>query len=66
MNGPENGTNQPPEEPTEEQARLALLVEDDYPKLSLWVEEQLEDLEYRWRHYSTPRSLRIRRGEFRR
>lgn len=66
MNGPDNGANKIPEEPAEEQSGLGLLVEDEYPKLSLWVEDQLEELEYRWRHYSTPRSLRIRRGQFRR
>lgn len=65
MNGPDHNTNEPAKDPAEETSRLVALLEEDYPQLSLWVDEQLEDLEYRWRHYSTPKSLR-RRKTFRR
>ncbi len=65
MNGPENNTNEPSRDPAEEVSRLVALLEEEFPQLSQWVDDQLEELEYRWRHYSTPKSL-SRRRTFRR
>jgi len=62
MNRPENDANRFAHTPAKgELSRLVILADDTFPKLSHWVEEQLEELEYRWRHFSTPRSLRARK-----
>jgi len=61
MNRPENDANKVPHNPGDGMSRLVVLVDDTFPKLSLWIEDQLEELEYRWKHFSTPRSLRARR-----
>ena len=60
MNRPENDANKVPNNPVDEGSRLVVLDDDAFPKFTLWIEQQLEEIEYRWRHFSTPRSLRRR------
>ena len=60
MNRPENDANRTPNDRADETSRPVTLIDESFPKLSLWIEGQLEELEYRWRHFSSPRSLRPR------